>query len=276
MSQTMGTKPPSDFGHYDANYGNFQTDVYAEIRREAFGIDIGQSSWITADEQDHYLEWLNLSKGKVLLDVACGSAGPALRIAEKTGCSIVGIDAHADAIATATALAAERGFGQRAEFRIVDAAGTLPFSTNYFDAITCIDAINHLPDRPNVLAEWFRVLKPAGRLLFTDPITITGPLTKEEIAVRSSIGYFLFVPVDYDQRILQECGFKVLLREDATQNMADLAGRRGAARAVRRAVLLALEGNSTYEGQQKFFEVAARIAKDRCLSRFVYIAEKPS
>ena len=26
--------------HYDANYGNFETDLYAEIRREAFGEDI--------------------------------------------------------------------------------------------------------------------------------------------------------------------------------------------------------------------------------------------
>jgi len=276
MSQSTGAKLPADFGHYDANYGHFQTDIYAEIRREAFGVDIGQSSWITADEQDHYLEWLNLSKGNVLLDVACGSAGPAFRIAEKTQCSLVGIDAHADAISTANALATQRGFGERAQFQVVDAAGTLPFTVNRFDAITCIDAINHLPNRPHVLAEWLRVLKPGGRLLFTDPITITGPLTKEEITVRSSIGFFLFVPVDYDQQVLQECGFKVLLREDATQNMADLAARRGVARAARSAALRTLEGEQTYEGQQNFFDVAARIARERRLSRFVYVAEKPS
>ncbi len=29
--------------HYDASYGNFQSDLYAEIRREAFGDDIGDS-----------------------------------------------------------------------------------------------------------------------------------------------------------------------------------------------------------------------------------------
>jgi hypothetical protein len=34
--------------HYDANYGNFQSELYAEIRREAFGEDIGQNSWLTA------------------------------------------------------------------------------------------------------------------------------------------------------------------------------------------------------------------------------------
>jgi len=275
MSQTTGAKVPSDFGHYDANYGNFQTDIYAEIRREAFGVDIGQSSWITADEQDHYLEWLNLSEGKILLDVACGSAGPALRIAEKTFCSIVGIDVHKDAIATAKNLATELGFGPRASFQVADAAGSLPFPEGHFDAITCIDAINHLPNRPQVLAEWFRMLKPGGRLLFTDPITITGPLTNEEMAIRSSIGFFLFVPVDYDPRVLEECGFKILLREDATQNMADLAARRGAVRGARSTTLRKIEGDPTYDGQQKFFEVAARIAKERRLSRFLFIVEKP-
>jgi hypothetical protein len=30
-------------GHYNANYGNFQTELYAQIHREAFGEDIGQT-----------------------------------------------------------------------------------------------------------------------------------------------------------------------------------------------------------------------------------------
>ena len=75
----MPGKADSRVRHYDANYGNFQTELYAEIRREAFGEDIGQSSWLTADEQDRFLRLLELSPGKRLLDVACGSGGPALR-----------------------------------------------------------------------------------------------------------------------------------------------------------------------------------------------------
>ena len=63
----------SPSGRYNANYGNFQTELYAEIRREAFGEDIGQNSWLTSDEQDKFLEWLNLNPEKILLDVACGS-----------------------------------------------------------------------------------------------------------------------------------------------------------------------------------------------------------
>jgi 2-polyprenyl-3-methyl-5-hydroxy-6-metoxy-1,4-benzoquinol methylase len=81
----FNSPPPA--GHYNANYGNFQTELYAQIRREAFGEDIGQNSWLTADEQDSFLEWLDLSPGKTLLDVACGAGGPALRIAATTACS---------------------------------------------------------------------------------------------------------------------------------------------------------------------------------------------
>src|SRR5581483_1546083 len=270
MSET-GVKPS---GHYDANYGNFQTDLYAEIRREAFGEDIGQSSWITADEQDRSLHWLNLGPGKTLLDVACGSGGPVLRIAEKAGCSVAGVDIHDQAIATAKALAAERKLETRAEFRVVNASEPLPFPDSTFDAITCIDAINHLPDRPRVLADWARILKAGGRLLFTDPITVTGPLTADEIALRSSIGFFLFVPLGYDERVIADCGLRLVLREDATENMAILAERRGAARQARSAALRRIEGETSFEAQQKFFAVAARIAKERRLSRFVYVSEK--
>jgi 2-polyprenyl-3-methyl-5-hydroxy-6-metoxy-1,4-benzoquinol methylase len=271
----MPGKADSRVRHYDANYGNFQTELYAEIRREAFGEDIGQSSWLTADEQDRFLGLLELSPGKRLLDVACGSGGPALRIATKTGCSLVGIDMHEDAVSTANSLAAQDGLSGRAEFRVANGAEPLPFPAAFFDAITCIDAINHLPDRPRVLSDWARLLKPGGRLLFTDPITVTGPLTNEEIAVRGSIGFFLFVPLDYDRTVIAQCGLRLLVCEDVTANMAEMAERRGAARASRSHLLSEIEGAETYNGQQTFFAVAARIAKERRLSRFLYLAEKP-
>jgi SAM-dependent methyltransferase len=276
MTEAVTPKQRSDIGHYDANYGNFQTDLYAEIRREAFGEDIGQSSWLTVDEQDRFLPPLELSSGKTLLDIACGSGGPALRIAAKTGCSLVGIDLHEQAISTARVLAQKQGLGDRAEFQVANASKHLPFPDAHFDAITCIDAINHLPERPRVLSDWARILKPGGRLLFTDPITVTGPLTGEEIAVRSSIGFFSFVPADYDRRLLAESGLRLMICEDVTANMADLAERRRAARASRGALLRDLEGNETYQRQQEFFEVAARIARERRLSRFLYIARKPN
>jgi SAM-dependent methyltransferase len=271
----MPGKPDSRVRHYDANYGNFQTELYAEIRREAFDEDIGQSSWLTADEQDRFLGLLELSPGKRLLDIACGSGGPALRIATKTGCSLFGIDIHEDAVSTANSLAAQDGLSGRAEFRVANGAEPLPFADAFFDAITCIDAINHLPDRPRVLSDWARLLKPGGRLLFTDPITVTGPLTNHEIAVRGSIGFFLFVPLDYDRTVIGQCGLRLLVCEDVTANMAEMAERRGAARASRSHLLSEIEGAETYNGQQTFFAVAARIAKERRLSRFLYVVEKP-
>jgi SAM-dependent methyltransferase len=182
---------------------------------------------------------------------------------------------HQDAIATAKALADTRGLTDKTDLRVADAAERLPFAYGSFDAITCIDAINHLPNRPRVIAEWARLLKPGGRLLFTDPITVTGPLTKEEIAVRASIGFFLFVPAGYDATVIAECGLRMLHTEDATQNMADLAHRRGAARASREEALRRIEGDQSYERQQEFFELAARLASERRLSRFLYVAEKP-
>jgi cyclopropane fatty-acyl-phospholipid synthase-like methyltransferase len=166
------------------------------------------------------LEWLDLSPGKTLLDVACGAGGPALRIAAATGCSVVGIDVHEQAVTTASSLAAQRGLAERAEFWLTDATGPLPFSDASFDAITCIDAINHFSDRPHVVAEWVRVLKAGGRLLFTDPITLTGPVTNEEVAVRSSAGIYLFVPHGYDESVIAQCGLRLLVCEDVTANMA--------------------------------------------------------
>ena len=266
--------PPTSVAHYNVNYGNFKADVYAQIRQEAFGEDIGQNSWHTAEEQDRFLSWLELDQGKRLLDVACGAGGPALRIAANSGCSVTGVDVHQQALNTARSLAAERGLAGRAEFRVVDATQPLPFPDAHFDAITCIDAINHLADRPGILAEWTRVLKPGGRVLFTDPIIVTGPLTNTEISVRTSAGFYLVVPRGYDELVLAQSGLRLLTNEDVTENMARIAEARHAARAARSAALREIEGDGAYGDEQEFLAVTGRLAREGRLSRFVYCAAK--
>jgi 2-polyprenyl-3-methyl-5-hydroxy-6-metoxy-1,4-benzoquinol methylase len=259
---------------YDAAYGNFQTSLYEEIRREAFGEDIGQNSWLTAGEQDKFLSWLGLAAGKTLLDVACGAGGPALRIAALTGCTIIGVDVHEKAISTARSLASQRGLESRAEFRVVDADKQLPFPESSFDAIICIDAINHLTDRLQVLADWARLLKPGGRVLFTNPAVVTGPLTNAEIAVRGLSGFYLFVPSGHDERVIMKCGLRVVACEDRTPKLGEIAELRKSARESRSSALRRIEGDVAYEDRQKFLSVVANLAREARLSRYVYVAEK--
>lgn len=260
--------------HYDANYGNFQTSLYEEIRRDAYGEDIGQYSWLTASEQDKFISWLRLAAGRAFLDVGCGAGGPAVRIANLTGCTLTGVDVHEQAIATARSFARERGLEKRAEFRVVDADKPLLFPEASFDAITCIDAINHLHDRLRVLTDWARLLKPRGRLLFTNPAVVTGPVTNAEIAVRSLSGFYLFVPSGYDEQIIAQCSLRVVVSEDLTSNMAEIAERRKNARESRGVALRQIEGDAVYENQQAFLSLIAQLAHGGRLSRFVYVAEK--
>lgn len=260
--------------HYGSQYGHFVTDLYAGIRKATYDRDIGQNGWLTAAEQDLFIQWLALGASDRLLDVACGSGGPTLRVAESTGCTVDGIDIYADGIRTAQHLAAERGLAQRANFCQIEGNKTLPFEDESFDGVMCIDAINHLPDRAMVLAEWHRVLKPGGRLVFTDPIVVTGPLTNEEIAVRASIGFFLFVPDGTDDRMVKADGFAIQHRDDRTENMAVIASRWRDARAEHETALREAEGDANFDGQQAFFGVCARLAADRRLSRIAYGAIK--
>ncbi len=264
----------AEVDHYDAQYGHFASGLYANIRTATFGEDIGQNGWLTADEQDLFLSWLALGPDRTLLDVACGSGGPTLRIAKVTGCDVLGIDVHEQGIAAARTRAAAERLDERARFEHADAGHALPFPDRAFDAVVCIDAINHLPDRRRVLQEWKRVLRPGGSLVFTDPIVVTGPLTNEEIAVRSSIGFFLFVPVGTDERLLADTGFDVVETMDRTENMARMAERWRAAREAVEQDLRRVEGDVTYDGQQRFFAVAARLAAERRLSRFAFHARR--
>jgi len=261
-------------GFYDATYANLRNDVLAAVRAEVYDRDIGQNSWLSATEAKRFGRWLELGKGTRLLEVGCGSGGPALFLAETFGATVIGIDVNGAGIAEANIAAHERGMSETAVFQKADAGLPLPFADGSLDAIQSIDAINHLPDRAAILADWRRVLRPGGRLLYTDPVVVTGPVSSEEIAIRSSIGFFLYLPDGENQRLLLEAGLELVLHEDATENEAGISGRRLVAREKRRDALIAIEGAETFEGMQAFLRTVHALSSSQRLSRHLFVARK--
>jgi cyclopropane fatty-acyl-phospholipid synthase-like methyltransferase len=264
----MGERVPL----YASAYAGFS--AREQVRRQTYGEDLGQSGWLTVDELERFAEWLHLGVGSRLLDVGCGSGGPALRVAKTTGASVVGIDVLEEGIATATRLAEERGLADRTRFMRADADGRLPFAEASFDAVLSIDAMCHLADRLHILQEWHRVTPPGARILFTDPTIVTGLVTDAEIAARSAIGNYVFSAAHENERLLAEGGFRLLRCEDLTENMATMARRWRDARQRFRNELVADEGESTFEGVQRFLQACHLLAHERRLSRYAYLAER--
>ena len=274
MSQDEG-HASGGFDFYGPQYARIDRELAAEIRREVYGEDIGQQGWRTAAEQAEIAELLRAGPDSRVLDVACGAGGPSLALVERTGCHLTGLDNEAAGIAHAEAQVSARGLADRATFAVLDCGGRLPFEDGAFDAVLCIDAINHLPDRFATLSEWARLLQPGGRLLFSDPAVLTGAVAKSALDIRAAAGFFLFVPPGLDEKGIEAAGLTLLRCEDRTAATAEIAARWHAARLRRAAVLRREEGADWFDQRQRFLAITSELAGSRRLSRFLYVAEKP-
>src|SRR5882672_9193418 len=159
---TPNRDQPDDFyaNRYSAERQRLRDLVFAEVYDNYFG----QSSWVSTADYDRFAAWLEVSSESRLLDIACGSGQPSLRIVASTGCMVTGVDSSDQAVATAINLAQEKGLASRSRFECADAARPLRFEDASFDALMCIDALAHFPDRRVAFSEWSRALKPRGRL----------------------------------------------------------------------------------------------------------------
>jgi ubiquinone/menaquinone biosynthesis C-methylase UbiE len=205
---------------YSVKYSSFDSEVARVVRREAFGEDIGQQGWRTETEQAQIIDLLGIDRSSLVLDICCGSGGPSLTLVQRTGCRLSGIDRESAGIAHARVQAAARGLSDQATFSLVDCAGPLPFENDNFDAVLCIDAVPHLPDRFGTLREWSRLLRKKGRLVFTDNAVVTGEVAKGELDLRTASGFFLFVPPGLNEEAVKAAGLSVLRCDDTTTAMA--------------------------------------------------------
>jgi 2-polyprenyl-6-hydroxyphenyl methylase/3-demethylubiquinone-9 3-methyltransferase len=107
---------------------------------------------------DQHIDW----QGKDVLDLGCAGGFMAEALAER-GAHVTGIDPASDAIAAA------RDHARAGKLRIAYDVGVgeaLPYDEASFDAVVCVDVLEHVADLHRVLSEVARTMRPGGMLLF--------------------------------------------------------------------------------------------------------------
>jgi ubiquinone/menaquinone biosynthesis C-methylase UbiE len=102
-----------------------------------------------------------------LLDVCSGVGGPARYISWKSGCRVTGLDLTASRVAGAIALTEAASMNERVDF-VQGNALEMPFADHSFTCVIGQEAFAHIPNKKQLISECARVLKPGGRMVFSD------------------------------------------------------------------------------------------------------------
>ena len=258
---------------YEAFYREFDSPLMRQLRREAYGEDIGQYSWVGADELRRDAQRLGLTPTSRLLDLGSGPCGPLTFLLATVGCAGVGLELSPAAIQVGYTRATALGVHDRFSAHAADLNEPLLSGLGTFDAVLAVDVVLHLRDRQALFREVTRVLRPGGRFLFTDAGILTGAVSNDEIHRRSMHGYTQFVPVGWNERLLAAVGLGVLETEDRTASVFRTATGRLAAFRNHRVELERLSGVAFFQRQEEYLTTVAELAQRGAVSRIMYLTE---
>jgi 27-O-demethylrifamycin SV methyltransferase len=159
-----------------------------------------------------------------ILDVGCGTGGPACFVAETSGARVTGITTSAVGIDAARARAAAAGLSDRTAFEVRDGMDN-GFPDATFDVAWVLESSHLMRNRPKLIAECARVLRPGGRLALCD-IMLRRPMPFEEVRrLRKPLGLLREVfgdahmeSLDRYRELATDAGLTVV---DATDLTAD-------------------------------------------------------
>jgi ubiquinone/menaquinone biosynthesis C-methylase UbiE len=123
-----------------------------------------------------------------VLDVGCGIGDPARRIASRIDCEIVGLNISREQVRQGRELIARAGLAARVDIRHGNGL-QMPLPDGGFDAAICLEAAGDIcvraADKPRLLAELRRVLRPGGQVGFSDLVFDRPPTAAEDRALRA-------------------------------------------------------------------------------------------
>lgn len=206
--------------YYDGAANEIYKDIWGE-NLHLGSFDSPSEDLPTAMQRtnDRMIAKSGIAAKDLVLDVGCGYGALARELARKVGCKVLATNISEKELEWARELTEQAGLGDKVEFGWAD-FHDLPYETEAFDAYWSQEAFLHAADKHKVLEEAFRVLRPGGRLVFSDVIVRRG--TPDE--VRQRIYDRIKSPDMWDtpeyRRALKRIGFTIQEDQDWSDNVA--------------------------------------------------------
>lgn len=233
-------------------------------------------------DQDHYggLEVVDalaacaaIAPGSLVADFCAGLAGPARYLAHRYGAIVTCIELNPDRAPGAADLTRRVGLDERVRVVRADVM-RVPLADACMDAVVSQEALLHVPDKRAALAEAHRILRPGGRLAFTDWTTHRQLDAGDAEAMWRGIAAQTLQSFASYRQILQDIGFRLIAEEDLTDQWGDILETRFAMYCRLREENVAL---GTPAGDEDFYRAYRRLVdlvKSRVLGGVRFTVEK--
>ena len=227
---------------------------------------------------EHLGTLLDLGPGRSVLDVASGQGASAIRLAQRFGCTVLGIEYGSQVIQQATERAAAGGVAHLVSFRQGDAEH-LPLPGGTFDAVICECAFCTFPNKACAALEFWRALKPGGQVGLSD-VTRTAEVPADLWGLLAWIACIADAqPVEYYMRYLTTAGLAVNLVEHCNETLAelvhDIQGKLLAAEMLARLKKIELPGTINFEQAKALAKSAAAAIQAGKFGYAIIVATRP-
>jgi ubiquinone/menaquinone biosynthesis C-methylase UbiE len=180
---------------------------------EAILRDYDQDHFGGLEAVDELAEKAGITSASHVLDVCSGMGGPARHLASRLGCRVTGLDITESRYESALRLTRRVGLDHLVDFRLGNALD-LPFADAAFDVVIGQEAFAHVPDKPRLIAECVRVVRPGGVVAFTDILRRDGLSAAEVERLRRGMTFQSLESPDGYCRLLTGRGCTMLARDD--------------------------------------------------------------
>lgn len=159
------------------------------------------------------LKKAGLGADEFVLDAGCGIGGSSRLMAQLFNCRVTGVDLAQKFIEAAGFLTQCTGLDSKTGFK-QGSILELDFADDTFDAVLCQHVLMNIEDKRAAVKEFFRVLKPGGKLILHEVTKGSDAKIEFPVPWASQSAISFLQPWDTLAEILGAQGFKTLIYSD--------------------------------------------------------------